>query len=85
MSAWSTVHEKIVVDVVACSALMVLADEHSWEVTHLYRYILYTHTYQCTTSTILLPSMCLPVVLLSELSVSPLNILQSLFFTLRSR
>jgi len=44
MSAWSTVHEKIVVDVVACSALMVLADEHSWEVTHLYHYILYTHT-----------------------------------------
>lgn len=40
MTGRYTVHEEIVVDVIASSAFVILTDKHSWEVTHLYRYIL---------------------------------------------
>ena len=32
----NTVHEEVMVDVVASSAFVVLGDENSWKVTHLY-------------------------------------------------
>ena len=73
------------VNVVACSAFVILTDKHSGEITHLYRYILYTHptcSYNEQHQQYYNLSVLFPMIFLAVLTVSSLDVLQSLLLTL---